>query len=81
MNKFPILNLYRTLLNIGAVLVLVAGIIATLNEASSGNEFQFGSFVAAILPIIAVSVVLALLAEIIKLGLAIEKHLARIAER
>ncbi len=82
MTKFPILNLYRTLFNIGAVLVILAGVLTTIsNLTSSTSGFNLGAFVAGFIPFLGVSVGLAFLAEVIKLALTIESHLDRIANR
>lgn len=79
MTKFPILNLYRTLFNIGAILVLIAGAVTIASNVSE-TGFEFRSVASAFFPFLALSVGLAFLAEVIKLALTIEKHLEKIAQ-
>jgi hypothetical protein len=81
-SKFPILNIYRTLFNIGAVLVILVGVLTAVGDIRApGGSFNLGTFVAAFVPFLAVSAVLGFLAESIKLALVIERHLDRIANK
>lgn len=81
MSKFPILNLYRTLFNIGAALVLLAGVVTAWGAATSfTRSFNFGLFVGAFIPFLIGAVGLGFFAEVIKLALTIESHLEQIAQ-
>ena len=79
---FPILNLYRILFHIGALIVLLVGAITVYREGSASNEgFAMISILMGLIPFIATSTLLVFFAEIIKLGLKIESHLEKIANR
>lgn len=78
--KFPILSIYRILLNIGAILIFIMGVVYIFRDTLSSDEgFSFLSMIVGFVPFFAIASLMAFVAELIKLGLRIEKHLSNIA--
>ncbi len=81
MSKFPMLNLYRTLAIILAVIIIVVGILSAINAASltasfnSFSRFDLGTFIIVLLPFLGGAFALGVVAELILLALRIEDHL------
>jgi len=82
MKRFPLLNSYKVLLYVVAVLVLVVGFLISLGNASMSvwgeTGFQFGEFLVTFIPFILGAFFLAVSAEVIGLFLTIEERLYQI---
>ncbi|MBN1965242.1 MAG: hypothetical protein JW910_11395 [Anaerolineae bacterium] len=81
MDRFPLLNTYRGLLIIAAVLIIIVGFFGGLSAASETNtwtdetEFTVGTFLLFFGIAAGAGITLLVMAELIHLGLAIEDHL------
>jgi|SRR5664279_586610 len=79
MSKFPLLDTYRTLAVILAVIVVIAGFFAALSAATAFEQaFNVGTFIVAWLPFLGGAFSLGVFAELIQLFLNIEDHLEHI---
>lgn len=80
MNRFPIFASYRALFHVIAALLIAAGTVSGLNAMDDGFEEpgvleRFVNFIEVFSLYIAIALVLMLLAEFIKLAMAVESHL------
>ena len=78
MSKFPLLNTYRSLAIILAVIVVIAGILSALGAASLFRGFDLGIFIITTIPFLGGAFALGVVAELILLLLRIEDHLEHI---
>lgn len=78
MSRFPLLNIYRTALQIFAGLTLLAGLFVAYSAGSNANDygdFSLVTFVGVYTGVITTAIGLLVTAELIHLGLSIEDHL------
>ena len=81
MSKYPLLNIYRTLAIILAVLVVVVGVIASFRFASGSSynpSFDLGVFITSVIPFLGAAFGLGVAAELILLLLDVVDHLEHI---
>lgn len=81
MSKYPLLNIYRILAIIAAVLIIIVGVIASLRFASSSSydgSFDLGVFIASVLPFLGAAFGLGVISELISLLFDVVDHLEHI---
>ena len=81
MSKFPLLNIYRTLAIIGAILLVIVGVITAIGSANVDAYyagFNFGVFIATLIPFLGAAFGLGVAAEVIALLLEVVDHLEHI---
>src|SRR4051794_20704886 len=81
MSRFPLLNIYRTLAIIGAILLVIVGVIASI-RAGTGDpyvqSFDLGVFIGTLIPFLGAAFGLGVAAELILLLLDVVDHLEHI---
>lgn len=79
MNRFPILNIYRSIMTLVGGLIVLGGFLSGLAIANNRYDgFQFGTFIVVFLGAAFLAFGWLILAEVVKVLLYIEHHLDRI---
>jgi hypothetical protein len=92
MASFPLLHIYRRLLQVVAVLLIIAGFVLGIDDATYTSEewndetrsyeettdFTFSDFLVTFGPAVVIAIFILVSAELIKLALNVEEHLYHI---